>query len=395
MLVTATLWPGDHHYDSSLRWHQDASSARVALGPHWMHDAAIACILLNRVAWRTVSPRLRLGHPIAPLLTFQVGFSMSDDIVSWHSEGIRFPPPIPPELKSEVDMRMLRFDRELAPLLKRWQGIAAGAMTVSDLESEVSWWCDQQISTSRETYMSWVLDNNPETDASRVIVEREIRTVGQWYAEQALAFFDDRLDFVVGTMSEKACARQWIEDSAKEKSLRWLRTFRDWCKSPNLRADAAPHQGAGSDGSSITWESMVVGAGLGGDTISSDLKKYPAQPKDPRKRAQTDRQVTSRLQIDETAKVVRWGQVRIKINHHSEYVVLSLLVRADGGIVAYGHLLRAIKPGAIDEGRTVTEAPAEVKGAVSDIRPGLEAADCPFDIKAVRGQGYRLRSTHE
>jgi hypothetical protein len=99
------------------------------------------------------------------------------------------------------------------------------------------------------------------------------------------------------------------------------------------------------------------------------------------------------LRIDSTACLASWNGHRLAINSHADFAVLSRLVTAEGALVPYIELERAIMPGLISDsigaGRD-TVAPQNAKDAVQHIRSALRRARCPLRVENVRQRGYRL-----
>lgn len=110
-----------------------------------------------------------------------------------------------------------------------------------------------------------------------------------------------------------------------------------------------------------------------------------------RKRASHAEPTEKGLHVDEAAKLALWNGKRLAINSHADFAVLHSLHSANGAVVPYLELLRAMKPVPISN-RTerVKAAPPEVKEAVSHINRALKSVPARCRAKNVRRIGYRL-----
>ncbi|MCH7596397.1 MAG: winged helix-turn-helix domain-containing protein, partial [Planctomycetes bacterium] len=97
------------------------------------------------------------------------------------------------------------------------------------------------------------------------------------------------------------------------------------------------------------------------------------------------------LRLDKNALLAFWNGTEIDISPNREFVILSTLYNANGAIVGYTELLGAIAPARVGPNITFRKVPQEVKDAVSAIRKALRTAGCPYKVKNVASQGYRLR----
>jgi DNA-binding response OmpR family regulator len=96
-----------------------------------------------------------------------------------------------------------------------------------------------------------------------------------------------------------------------------------------------------------------------------------------------------RLKVDPKVRVASWGETELAINKETEFIVLKTLYNAQSEVVAYGKLLGAVKPDTYGS-FTTTEAPPEIKPAISRIRKAFKQVGCPYEIQVIKGLGYRL-----
>lgn len=99
---------------------------------------------------------------------------------------------------------------------------------------------------------------------------------------------------------------------------------------------------------------------------------------------------TPQLRIEDEAHLAFWGEERLTINSHADFRLLQRL--QPGEVVNHLDALRAIKPeeNVPDSIESSSQAPQEVKDAVTHIRAALKQAKCPLRIENVRSVGFRL-----
>ena len=127
------------------------------------------------------------------------------------------------------------------------------------------------------------------------------------------------------------------------------------------------------------------------------LSPHPSETEGvPVEETRIEKSVQPKLEIDGSARTARWNGKRLGINSHADFAVLARLLEANGAIVSYINLFRAMKPTEVAESvEELTEAPPEVREAASHIRAAMKAIGCPHEPKNVRMKGYRLRSPDE
>lgn len=105
---------------------------------------------------------------------------------------------------------------------------------------------------------------------------------------------------------------------------------------------------------------------------------------------------SSGLIVSKESREARWNSRKFRINAHADFLVLAALFDAIGKVVPHRDLLRAVKPAEADSVvEKMTEAPQEVKDAIGHVRAALSELNAPYDVKNLKGIGYRLRSTDE
>lgn len=98
-----------------------------------------------------------------------------------------------------------------------------------------------------------------------------------------------------------------------------------------------------------------------------------------------------RIRVDQRTRRAFWKTTILKINQQTDFDVLARLTEEVGAVVSHLDLYRAVRPSALhDDTITFTGADPAVKDVVHHINTALKAADCPWDIRAVRRKGYQL-----
>jgi len=96
------------------------------------------------------------------------------------------------------------------------------------------------------------------------------------------------------------------------------------------------------------------------------------------------------LVVDSEARIARWKDKSLPINAHADFTILDIVCQAKGKIVTYNRLLRGLKPNELDDSTVVTNAPPEVKEAISHVNRALKKLNCPIKIRNVQRKGYKL-----
>ena len=152
-----------------------------------------------------------------------------------------FPTIIPPSDRDELDIQMLRCEREVSPLLKQWEEVAPGHGTIERLERALIDWCCEQLKTARHLFMSWIQKNEPSCDAEyRSRTEQEIRDTGRRHADSTLEHFEGLHYLVQASRHEIRRAKRRIVHEAEEVVRYWIQEFRDWARALPRKRQAEP-----------------------------------------------------------------------------------------------------------------------------------------------------------
>ena len=98
------------------------------------------------------------------------------------------------------------------------------------------------------------------------------------------------------------------------------------------------------------------------------------------------------LVVDAGARIATWNGTPLSINSHADFTVLAALADAQGAIVSYRLLLKAVDPERVAGSVGLNRVPDEVKYAVAHIKAAFRKAGCRLRVENVKKTGYRLRS---
>lgn len=166
-------------------------------------------------------------------------------------------------------------------------------------------------------------------------------------------------------------SKSWAENVGEDAPQRELLEARKFARLQRLRGEGL-----------VAIAAMLGGAGRRTKPRTRKRKRSTAP--------------SAAIKIDANRREARFRGKVLSINPQADFAVLAALVRAEGKIVSYADLLRAVKPDEVHQLVSASkEAPQEVKDAVAHIRRALTVAGSNRKIEAVRKHGYKLPSRHE